>query len=230
MLASLVLVKINMKKVEIAPSILSADFLHLEDEILKIKNLGCKYLHFDVMDGHFVNNISFGIPVLKCIDHKFGLINDVHLMIENPSIYIKGFIEAGADIITFHYEAMKSEEEIFKLIDLIHSYNKLAGLSIKPKTPVSSIEKFLTKLDLVLVMSVEPGFGGQEFIKESLEKIKLLKSLKEMNKNFIIEVDGGINGNTAPSCIKAGADLLVSGSYLYKSKNIKEDYERLLKC
>ena len=230
MLASLVLVKINMKKVEIAPSILSADFLHLKDEILKIKNLGRKYLHLDVMDGHFVNNISFGIPVLKCIDHKFGLINDVHLMIENPSIYIKGFIDAGADIITFHYEAISNDEEIFKLIDLIHSYNKLAGLSIKPKTPVSSIEKFLTKLDLVLVMSVEPGFGGQEFIKESLDKIALLKSLKEMNKNFIIEVDGGINGNTAPSCIKAGADLLVSGSYLYKSKNIKEDYERLLKC
>ena len=215
-------------KPEVSISILNANFLHLEDEILKAKNLGIKYLHFDVMDGHFVPNISFGAPILECISHKYSLINDVHLMISDPKKYVDDFIKAGADIITFHYEAIAEETNIHELIKEIKDKNIKVGLSIKPHTDVKVLLPFLNELDLVLVMSVEPGFGGQKFMPLSLDKIEFLSKYKSKNSlKYLIEVDGGINNITFKECKKAGADITVIGSYLFKSKNIKESFDLL---
>ena len=215
-------------KPEVSISILNANFLHLEDEILKAKNLGIKYLHFDVMDGNFVPNISFGAPILECISHKYSLINDVHLMISDPKKYIDDFIKAGADIITFHYEAIAEETKIHELIKEIKDKNIKVGLSIKPHTDVKVLLPFLNELDLVLVMSVEPGFGGQKFMPLSLDKIEFLSKYKSKNSlKYLIEVDGGINNITFKECKKAGADITVIGSYLFKSKNIKESFDLL---
>ena len=165
-----------MKEVYIAPSILSADFSKLGEEIALVESLGAEYLHFDVMDGHFVPNISFGVPVLKSISSIHQMINDVHIMISEPDKYIRKFADAGADIITFHYEACFDQDEVMDVIDLIHACGVKAGLSIKPKTPVEVLLPFLEDLDLVLVMSVEPGFGGQSFIPEALDKIVVLRN------------------------------------------------------
>ena len=161
-----------MSKVYIAPSILSADFNDLGNEIKLIEKLGAEYLHFDVMDGHFVPNISFGVPVLANIAHTHKMINDVHIMISEPLKYIEKFAQAGADIITFHYEACDDENQVNRVIDLIHKHNVKAGISIKPNTPVEVLEPFLKDVDLVLVMSVEPGFGGQSFISSALIFLK----------------------------------------------------------
>lgn len=210
-----------MKEILIAPSILSADFSSLYDEIKSLKEDGASYLHFDVMDGHFVNNISFGSYVLNCISKKVDLIKDVHLMVTDPLKYYLDFVKAGADLITFHYEAIK-EEEILLLINKIRENNVKVGISIKPNTDVKKVEPYLSFVDLILIMSVEPGFGGQEFIESSLEKINYLdKKRKENNFLYKIEVDGGINNLTAPKVIENGADILVSGSYIFKSKDRK---------
>ncbi len=209
--------KDSSKEVYVAPSLLSADFSKLNEEIKEVEDLGTRYLHFDVMDGHFVDNISFGIPVLKSIARTHHMINDVHIMISEPKKYAKAFIEAGADILTFHYEAC-TKEEVSEVIDLIHSLGIKAGLAIKPKTDVEEIIPYLSKLDLLLVMSVEPGFGGQEFISSSLEKIKKLDQYRtENNLNYLIEVDGGINEVTAKECREAGVDILVAGNYIFKN-------------
>ncbi len=217
-----------MNQIIISPSILSADFLNLGNDILKAKEAGAEFIHIDVMDGVFVNNISIGLPVLKSIDHKFNLVNDVHLMIVNPLKYVQDFIDAGADYITFHYEAVNEKGDIDKIIDIIHKQNKKVGISIKPNTKVEVLLPYLNKIDLVLVMSVEPGFGGQKFIETSLDKIDYLSSFKKDNHlKYLIEVDGGINEDTAKLCVKAGADVLVAGSYLYKSKDMKESLEKL---
>ena len=170
-----------MKEVMIAPSILSADFSKLGEEIKLVESLGADYLHFDVMDGHFVSNISFGVPVLKSISRIHNMVNDVHIMISEPRKYIQKFVDAGADIITFHYEACETPEEVADIIELIHECGVKAGLSIKPNTPVEVVKPFLEDLDLVLVMSVEPGFGGQEFIPESLMKIQYLRYVIDEN-------------------------------------------------
>lgn len=208
-----------MKKVFVAPSILSADFKNLEKEISSLKEEGASYLHFDVMDGHFVNNISFGPYVLKCIKNVTSLIIDVHLMISDPKKYYLEFIKNGANIITFHYETMK-KEEILPLIELIHKEGAKVGLSIKPNTAQKEIEDFLPYLDLVLVMSVEPGFGGQEFMTNSLNKIEFFDKIRTENSyHFLIEVDGGINDITSRKCIEKGADILVSGSYIFKAES-----------
>lgn len=217
-----------MKKVFVAPSILSADFNKLGEEIKLVESLGAEFLHFDVMDGHFVPNISFGVPVLKSIAHSHHMINDVHIMISEPLKYAEKFIKAGAEYLTFHYEACADDHEVHEVIHLIHELGGKAGLSIKPNTPVEVIEPFLNHLDLVLIMSVEPGFGGQAFIDSALDKISYLrKVIDQRGLNCFIEVDGGINEETAKLCKEAGVDILVAGSYLFGHEDIKKRIESL---
>ncbi len=213
-----------MEKIIISPSILSADFANLERDIKKVETNGADWIHVDVMDGHFVPNITIGIPVVKSIKKVTNLPLDVHLMIENPQKYVEDFAKAGADIITFHYEAVE-KEEILNLIKKIKSLNVKAGLSIKPKTNPDDILEFLPELDLVLIMTVEPGFGGQEFMYDCAEKIKTLK--ENSDPNLYIQVDGGINEKTAKICKDFGANALVAGNYIYKSQNIKQAIESL---
>lgn len=212
-----------MKKVIVAPSILSADFNYLKRDIAAVEKAGAEYLHFDVMDGHFVPNISFGIPVLKCISKSHKMVNDVHIMISDPLKYAEEFMKAGADILTFHYEACKSEKEMLDVIRIIHSCGGKAGISIKPKTDVKVLDNLLKELDLVLVMSVEPGFGGQSFISDALDKITYLRTVIDQNQyNCLVEVDGGINYETAKLCKRAGVDVLVAGSYLFGHEDLEE--------
>lgn len=208
-----------MAKIIVSPSILSADFANLERDIKLVERNGADWIHVDVMDGHFVPNITIGIPVVKSIKKVTTLPLDVHLMIENPEKYIEGFANAGADILTFHYEAVK-KENIKPLITNIKNLGVKAGLSIKPKTQPEEILEFLPDLDLVLVMTVEPGFGGQKFMADCAEKIKIIK--QHATQNLFIQVDGGINAETGEICTKYGANALVAGSYIYKAENIKE--------
>ena len=204
----------------VSPSILSADFANLERDVLAIKEAGAQWVHIDVMDGHFVPNITIGAPVVKAIRKIQDIKLDVHLMISEPKKYVKDFISAGADIITFHYEAQK--EFNMEIIEEIKSSNVMAGLSIKPKTPVCEIERFIPYLDLVLIMTVEPGFGGQKFMHECVNKIADVREYARLAKkdNLFIQVDGGINDKTAKICKDLGANSLVAGSYIFNSSNI----------
>jgi ribulose-phosphate 3-epimerase len=206
-----------MKKIQISPSILSADFSNLEKDIKKLETAGADMIHVDVMDGHFVPNITIGPPVIKALRSKTSLPFDVHLMIDPVHKYIKDFANAGADIITIHPEATPNLQES---IDEIKSYKKKVGISLNPDTKISIVEEYLDKVDLILIMSVYPGFGGQKFILEVLEKIKSLKVLKDKKKlNFDIEVDGGINFSNFKSVIDAGANVLVSGTTIFKEND-----------
>lgn len=204
--------------VKVAPSVLSANFAELKKDLDSIQKYGADWIHYDVMDGHFVPNISFGYSILADVKKVSDLYLDVHLMISDPKKYVDEFIKAGADLITFHIEAMESEEKTRELIEYIHQHKKHVGISIKPATPVSAIEKYLNDLDLVLVMSVEPGFGGQSFQDMAIAKIKELKD-KRQDAHYLIEVDGGINAQTGKLCKDAGADVLVAGSYVFNADN-----------
>lgn len=212
-----------------APSILSADFSKLLEEVKDVST--AKFLHIDVMDGHFVPNITIGPLIVKSIKGKVDMVFDCHLMISDPKKYTESFAKSGADIITFHYEALNSKEEILDLIDYIHSFKIHAGISIKPNTSVDVLDdEILSKVDLVLVMSVEPGFGGQKFMENSLPKIKKLRELKDKFKyNYIIEVDGGINKETAVLVKAAGVEAIVAGTYVFKSQDRKETIKELEK-
>ncbi|HMM00752.1 MAG TPA: ribulose-phosphate 3-epimerase [Bacilli bacterium] len=215
-------------KVEISPSLLAADFRFLDREIKQVSESGCKYLHFDVMDGAFVPNISFGIPVLLSLAGNYPLIFDVHIMIKRVLKYIPAFLDAGADIVTFHYEALKRNEQIKKAIAMIHEAGKKAGISIKPQTPIEVLVPFIRELDLILIMSVEPGFGGQKFDPRAVDKIRELKKIiVSSGSQALIEVDGGINDITGRQVRQAGADILVAGSYLFGHADFQARVERL---
>ena len=209
----------------LSPSILSADFKCLEKDILETKKAGAKYLHIDVMDGKFVPSISFGMPVIKSIRSADNIVFDVHLMIEEPIRYIKEFVESGADIITVHLEAC---EDVQATIDKIHSFGIKAGLSIKPKTPVEELIPYLDKVEMILMMSVEPGFGGQKYIEESTERIRKVKEmLIERELSTDLEVDGGINVDNVDIVLEAGVNVVVAGSAIFGG-NIEEKTKKFM--
>ena len=216
-----------MKKIQISPSILSADFSQLRNEIKRLEEGGADMIHVDVMDGHFVPNLTIGPPVIKSLKKHSSILFDVHLMISPVHKYIESYSDAGADIITIHPEAT---DDLNSSIVKIKELNKKVGVSLNPETKIDIILNVLDKIDLVLIMSVNPGFGGQKFMPEVLNKIKELKKIqKEKNLDFDIEIDGGINFENSKAAIEAGANILVSGTTIFKSNNgdIKKNIELL---
>ncbi|MEG1255241.1 ribulose-phosphate 3-epimerase [Clostridium sp.] len=213
--------------IKLSPSILSADFSRLGEHVLEIEKYGADWVHIDVMDGMFVPNISFGVPVIKAIRGLTSLVFDVHLMIEDPSRYVKDFVDAGADIITVHYEA---DRHIDRTIKYIKSLGAKAGIALNPGTPVSVIENLIPDLDMVLIMSVNPGFGGQKYIGYCGEKIARVKELKDKyNKDLYIQVDGGIDANNIHKVVECGANSIVAGSAVFKNNEIEKNIASLKK-
>ncbi len=206
--------------VKLAPSILSADFSKLYEDVKKVEEAGVEYLHIDIMDGHFVPNISFGPMVMKSLKGKTNLVKDVHLMIENPDQFIEGFVDAGADIIVVHEEACT---HLHRTIQNIKSHGVRAGVSLNPATSLSTLEEVLPELDMVLIMSVNPGFGGQSFIESSLDKIKRLKKMiDDRGLNIDIQVDGGVKVSNVKKVVEAGANVIVAGSAILPSQTLRK--------
>lgn len=205
--------------IKISPSMLAADFTRLGEELLDIEKAGADMVHLDVMDGVFVTNISFGLPVIEALRKKSGMVFDVHLMIVEPEKYVERFVDAGADIVTFHHEATKDTEAVLKMI---RAKGAKAAVSVKPNTPVEEIYPYLELCDMVLIMTVEPGYGGQALIPETLEKVVKLKAeIEKRGLDVDIQVDGGINEKNAPTAISAGANILVAGSAVFKAQDRK---------
>lgn len=213
--------------IKIAPSILSADFSSLIADVIKVEEAGCDLLHIDVMDGHFVPNITLGPPIIKSLKGKTKLPFDVHLMIENPDKYIEDFVNAGADIISVHSEACI---HLHRTIQQIKKHGIKAAVALNPATPLTAIEYVLEDLDMILIMTVNPGFGGQSFISSTIEKIKKLKAMiGEKNLNIDIQVDGGIKPDNVHLVTEAGANVIVAGSAIFNSKDIKTTVEAIRK-
>lgn len=213
----------------VAPSVLSLDYSHMTEQCELLNSSKAEWMHFDVMDGHFVKNLTFGPDILKGFVKLSPLFKDVHLMVTDPKMFADVFMNAGADQITFHVETIYDKEEIKALAKHIHEQGKKAGLTLKPQTPIEVLKPFLHDFDLFLIMSVEPGFGGQKFMPEALERIRTLRTwLNEEGLDTHIEVDGGINEETGALCASAGADVLVAGSYVFKN-DIHKVCEKLWK-
>ena len=218
-----------MSKIKISPSMLACDFSNMGREITKISNSGADMVHMDIMDGHFVPNISFGAPIVKSLRNLTNLIFDVHLMISDPYKYIPNFVNSGADIITFHLESNNNYNYIINTINKIKNYKKKVGLAIKPNTDYKTLIPYLQYLDLILIMTVEPGFGGQKFMPEQLDKIQLLKKYLNTNNfnNIQIQIDGGVNTETIKIIKNYPVDICVSGTCIFKSDNMPETIKNL---
>lgn len=216
------------QKLVIAPSVLSLDYSRVSEQLKELNETRAEWMHFDVMDGHFVPNLTFGPDILKGFKKAVDMVMDVHIMVSDPKFYAPIFIKAGADIVTFHYEAVENIEECIALCQTIRSLGAKAGVSVRPNTPIDDLLPYLHEMDLFLVMSVEPGFGGQSFMENQLAKVRKLRAyIDEHALSTRIEIDGGINAETAKLAVAAGVDTLVAGSYIFK-QNLHEAVESLL--